>query len=66
MAELLTDVAPVLVIFNVGDRVTIARGPLKGLAGQIAEIESNEVLIDLRDAACGLLLRCSANQLAPA
>jgi transcription antitermination factor NusG len=66
MSELLTDFAPISVIYSVGDRVTIARGPLKGLAGRIAEIDGQEVLVDLRDACNGLLVRCPANQLAAA
>lgn len=65
MSELLTDTSlPVLVIYSVGERVRIGRGPLQGLAGQIAEIVGDEVVVDLRDTVNGLLIRCPANQLA--
>ena len=65
MPDLLADTsAPALVIYNVGERVRISRGPLQGLSGLIAEINGEEVLIDLRDIVSGLLIRCPANQLA--
>jgi transcription antitermination factor NusG len=65
MPELLADTAVrVLVIYSVGDRVRIDRGPLQGLSGLVAEIDGDEVLVDLRDMIGGLLVRCPANQLA--
>jgi transcription antitermination factor NusG len=53
-------------ISSVGERVLIARGPLQGLSGLIAEIDGDEVLVDLRDTISGLLVRCQAAQLASA
>ena len=65
MAELFAEIAaPILVVYRVGESVLIARGPLQGLAGQIAEIDGDEVLVDLRDTVDGLLVRCPAGQLA--
>ena len=65
MPDLLADAsAAVFVTYSVGERVRIGRGPLQGLTGQVAEINGDEVLVDLRDTINGLLIRCPANQLA--
>jgi len=65
MTELLSDrVTPCLETYRVGESVFIARGPLQGLAGPIAEIDVDEVVIDLREAAIGLFVRCPVSQLA--
>jgi hypothetical protein len=67
MPDLLADASePVLLINSVGERVLIARGPLQGLSGLIAEIDGDEVLVDLRSTISGLLVRCQAALLASA
>jgi transcription antitermination factor NusG len=64
MPDLLTDATePALVRNRVGERVRIARGPLQGLTGLIAEIDGDEILVDLRATISGLLVRCPASQL---
>jgi hypothetical protein len=57
---------PDLVVNSVGERVLIARGPLRGLSGLVAEVDGDEVLVDLRNMIGGLLVRCQAAQLTSA
>ena len=65
MPELVADATePTFVINCVGERVLIARGPLQGLTGLIAEVDGDEVLVDLRATIGGLLVRCPMGQLA--
>lgn len=49
---------------SLGSRVRITRGPLEGLLGLVAALYENEVLVDLRDTATGLFVRCQKAHLA--
>lgn len=48
---------------QIGSRVLISRGPLKGLSGFIAELAGEEVLVDLSSSIDGLLVRCRRQHL---